>query len=365
MKTSHIVQWTGALALAAFFATAAPQANAAPIRGYEQINLVADQAGQARFTDTNLVNPWGFVISLGDLLVVPDNGMGVMTFYGPLGRPAPLVVTIPSPAGPGVASAPTHLEFSFSGDFVVTNEMDTAPSLVLFVTEDGTIGGWNPELSEDEAFIAVDNSPAGAVYKSLALGHTRNGPVLFAANFHEGFVEKYDQDFQFVKSFTDTNLLNIGFAPFGMRNIAGHLVVTFAKQKPDKHDDEAGPGNGYVDIFDLNGNLVRRFASQGTLNSPWGLAQAPPNFGSFAGALLVGNFGDGAVNAFNPRSGAFLGQLRDPQGQVILIDGLWGLNVPPGPPAPTLYFTSGPDSESHGLLGILRPDNRGNARRFR
>src|SRR5213078_2057615 len=157
------------------------------------------------------------------------------------------------------------------------------------------------------------------------LGRTRAGRFLYAANFKGGVVEMYDRNFHLVKTFTDTTLAD-GFAPFGIRNIFGHLFITFAKQKPpDNDDDQAGPGLGYVDVFDTNGNFLHRFASQGTLNAPWGLAVAPRHFGKFSHALLVGNFGDGAINAFNLRTGAFLGQLEDSDGNLIHIDGLWGL----------------------------------------
>ena len=159
-----------------------------------------------------------------------------------------------------------------------------------------------------------------------------------------------------MKSFTDSGLASASCAPFGVRNIGGHLFITFAfKAAPTDGDETAGPGLGYVDEFDPAGNLLRRFASQGTLNAPWGLALAPHNFGKLGGALLVGNFGDGAINAYNPHTGAFLGQLADPHGNVIQIEGLWGLTFGPAPQGSLLHFTAGPDDENHRLLGIIRP----------
>jgi uncharacterized protein (TIGR03118 family) len=176
-------------------------------------------------------------------------------------------------------------------------------------------------------------------------------------------VELYDRGFHLVKSFTDPSLASASYAPFGLRVVGGHLLVTFAfKAAPDDGDETAGPGLGYVDEFDLAGNLVRRFASQGTLNAPWGLALAPHDFGKFGGALLVGNFGGaGAINAYQPSTGAFLGQLADPQGNTIHIPGLWGLAFRLGSNRPSLYFTAGPDDENHGLLGVIHPERPGHS----
>ena len=172
----------------------------------------------------------------------------------------------------------------------------------------------------------------------------------------------YDGRSHLVKSFTDSHLARASYAPFGLRVIGRHLFVTFAfKAAPDDGDETGGPGLGYVDEFDLAGNLVRRFASQGRLNAPWGLALAPHEFGKFGGALLVGNFGDGTINAYHPGTGAYLGQLADPQGNTIQIAGLWGLAVGPESDGPSLYFTAGPDDENHGLLGVIRPELHGHS----
>jgi uncharacterized protein (TIGR03118 family) len=203
----------------------------------------------------------------------------------------------------------------------------------------------------------VDNSGKQAVYKALALGWADKKPYLFAANFKAGLVEVYDGDFKPVKSFSDP-AIPAGFAPCGLRNFDGRLFVTFAKQKaPENEDDEAGAGNGYIDIFDTQGNFVQRFASQGTLNSPWGLAMAPKHFGKFSHALLVGNFGDGRITAFNSRTGATLGQLANLQGDPIEIAGLRGLAFGTfgGRGYGKLYFTAGPVGETHGLFGVVRP----------
>ena len=213
-------------------------------------------------------------------------------------------------------------------------------------------------MSVGTAILAADNSASGAVYKGLALGN-----FLYATNFHEARVDAFDKTFapaSLSGSFTDPNI-PAGFAPFGIANIGGSLYVTYAKQDEDQHDDVKGPGNGYVDVFDTNGTLVRRFASQGTLNSPWAVVRAPAGFGSLGDTILVGNFGDGHINAFDPNSGNLLGALTDGH-HPIAIDGLWGLSFGNGASAGdvnTLFFTAGPGDEEHGLFGSLQPVTSG------
>ncbi len=359
---------TGAALMTVWAVGVALGSNPAAAQSFKQINLVADQAGAARFTDSDLVNPWGILVGPGASLIVADNHSGLSTFYRASGRPIPMTIKIPAPGEEGGVGAPTDIAFSLSRDFDITHNGQSHPSRLLFVTENGTIAGWNPIVDPANAIIAVDNSKSEAIYKGLALGHTRDGNFLYAANFHSGFVEIYDGDFHWVKNFTDASLPP-GFAPFGIRNISGHLFVTFAKQlAPDNEDDQAGPGLGYVDVFDLRGNFIRRLASEGTLNAPWGMALAPRHFGKFSQALLVGNFGDGRINAFNPGTGDFLGQLKDGHGDPIEIEGLWGLTFARDRDdwrhddgdrdERTLYFTAGPDDENHGLLGILRMESR-------
>jgi hypothetical protein len=209
----------------------------------------------------------------------------------------------------------------------------------------------------------VDNSASNSVYKGLALGTNAQGTFLYATNFHLGTVDVFDESFnqvQLAGSFSDPQLPppslgSPGFAPFGIQNIGGNLFVTYALQKPDQHDDQAGLSNGFVDVFDTDGNLLSRFASNGTLNSPWGVALAPDGFGMFSGALLVGNFGDGRINAFDSTTGAFLGQLPDPAGQPISIDGLWGITFQQS----TLFFAAGINGEADGLMGTLGAVNAG------
>jgi uncharacterized protein (TIGR03118 family) len=364
MQTKSLFQRV--LSIPALFAAAACMvvgASSAWGQGYKRIDLASNVPGAARYTDGNLRNAWGLVASPSGRLIVANNGAGVGSFYAASGRPLSLVITIPAPEA-DATSTPTDVALNFSWDFRISHNGRTRPSLLLFVTEDGTIAGWHPDLDRTNAFIVVDNSGSEAVYKGVALGHTWAGRFLYAANFKAGIVEMYDRNFRLVKTFTDTNL-PAGFAPFGIRNIFGRLVVTFAKQAPPENDDDLpGPGLGYVDVFSTSGRLLFRFASEGPLNAPWGLAVAPWNFGRFSNTLLVGNFGDGRINAYSLRTGAFLGQLKDKNGQPIEIDGLWGLAVGYGSYSlndysgtRSVYFTAGPNDENDGLLGVLQPNS--------
>ena len=337
---------------------------------YHEKKLVSDLPNVALIQDPNLVNAWGLSHSPSGPWQVSDNGTGLATQYKSSGKGVPPVVTIPLP-GPVAGGAPTGNIFNGTSDFAVTKGNASGPSQFIFATEDGTISGWNPNVDAAQAIIAVDRSGAtdpqgdvGAVYKGLALAQTSSGNFLFAANFRFGTIEKFDAHFKLVTSFTDPALAGDCpfpgqcFAPFGIQNIGGNLFVTFALQKVGKHDDQAGLGNGFVDVFDTNGNF-KRFASQGTLNSPWGLALAPTNFGKFSNDMLVGNFGDGLINAFDPGSGAFLDQLRDEHGQLITINGLWGIAFGNGGLAGDtnkLFFASGLNDESDGLFGYIEPE---------
>jgi uncharacterized protein (TIGR03118 family) len=342
---------------------------------YVRTNLVSDIAGVANFTDPHLVNAWGIVAADGNgPFWIADNGTGFSTLYNGNGvafpSASPLVVTIPIPphSRAGAVAAPTGIVFNGTSDFVVSAGGKSGPALFIFATEDGTISGWNPTVNLTHAILVVNNSgpgnsadrtKLGAVYKGLAIGNNGSANLIYATNFRDGVVEIYNAKFQLVKTFTDANVPG-GFAPFGIRNINNQLFVTYAKQNEKKHDDVAGPGNGFVDIFDLNGNLISRFASQGTLNSPWGLVLTPASFDTFSSSILVGNFGDGRINAF-AMNGTFLGQLQEEHANIIqplTIDGLWGLSFGNGGtagPTTTLFFTAGIGAEGHGLFGSIIP----------
>jgi uncharacterized protein (TIGR03118 family) len=347
--TNWMLTAAAALTLSALSSTALAQR-------YQQINLVSDLPNIATFQNPHLKNAWGIAFPPGGPFWIADNGTGLSTLYAGDGTILPLVVTIPPPMGAMGPSAPTGLVFNGSGDFVVRESGKMGSSLFMFDSEDGTISGWNPGVDLTKAVLVVDNSQSGAVYKGLALAQTRSGKRLYATNFHSGMVEIYDSRFHWAGSFTDTSVPP-RYAPFGIQNIGGMLFVTFAEQNADKHDDVAGPGHGFVDVFDTDGNLVRRFASRGKLNSPWGVAVAPPSFGRFANDILIGNFGDGRISAFDPMTGAFRGQLLDQNGVILSINGLWSI-TPGGGLGSTpndFFFTAGLNDEADGLFGKLTP----------
>jgi uncharacterized protein (TIGR03118 family) len=379
-----------------------------------QTNLVSDLPGVAAVTDPNLVNPWGISESAASPFWFSDNNSGLSTLYQVPGAGtapvtvSPLAVNIPTPVG-AMGGTPTGTVFngaSASGAFTITGlnkagQTASAPASFLFATEDGTILGWNPGIdptgkfagsggASGQAAIAVDNSgnnftspdpsqQTGAVYKGLAIA-TSSTPVipadaastalLYASNFRAGAVEVYDARFNKVATlpsgaFRDKGLPG-GYAPFGIQVLGGKVYVTYARRDAAKHDDAAGPGRGFVDVFNLDGTPGLpggrvRLTSRGPLDSPWGLAIAPQGFGGISApggdhVLLVGNFGDGLIHAFDAASGAALGELKDPDGEPVQIDGLWALQVGNGGNggiANAVYFTAGPFGESHGLFGSL------------
>jgi uncharacterized protein (TIGR03118 family) len=341
---------------------------------YRQVNLVSDLPGVARFQDPNLVNSWGLAHSPTGPWMVADNGTGKVTAYFGDGRSfptasSPLVIAVPPPAGGTPPAAPTGNVFNSANatkpsEFRISETGKSGPSTFLFSTEDGTISGWNPNVDPTNAILAVDRSGvgAGAVYKGLAVGTSGSSDFLYATNFRFGTVEMFNAQFQLVRSFTDSALASDCplpgqcFAPFGIQNILGKLYVTYALQNPAKHDDVAGAGNGFIDVFDTQGHLQSRFASHGTLNSPWGLALAPGAFGKFSNDLLVGDFGDGRINAFDLHNGVFLGQLADQTGNPITINGLWAIafgNDALAGASDELFFASGLHDEADGLFGKI------------
>src|SRR6266571_4082547 len=343
---------------------------------YQQTNLVSDLPNIAAHQDANLVNPWGLSHGPTTPWWVSDNGTGKSTLYNGQGQAfplaSPLVVTIPPPANSpaGTTAAPTGNVFNGTSGFVVATATGAGPSLFIFATEDGTISGWNPQADPTHAILAVDRSTVsqggfvGAVYKGLAIASNASGTFIYATNFRFGTVEMFDSTFHLVRSFTDSKLANTCprpnqcYAPFGIQNLGGNLYVTYALQDAAHHDDVSGPAHGFVDVFDTNGNLIRQLVLHGRLNSPWGLALAPADFGLFSNALLVGNFGNGRINAFDLNTGEFLGQLRDQANNPITIDDLWGLafgNDASAGKHNELFFTAGSNDEADGLFGSIEP----------
>ena len=336
---------------------AAPAAQADPEGRYAVRKLVSDEANVAEHQDTNLVNSWGIAFNPFGFVWVANAETGKSTLYDGNGVPQSLVVTIP-PKGGATQGNPTGIVFNGGNTFLTTQAANSFARFI-FVTEDGVLAAWAPTVNPTQALLIKDNSPSGAQYKGLALSAGGKVQLLYATDFHNGKIDVWDSSFAPVTlpagAFSDPKI-PAGFAPFGIQAINGNLYVTYAKQDADRHDDVAGKGLGYVDVFDPNGQLLDRFISKGPLNAPWGLALAPAGFGEFSNTLLVGNFGDGRINAFDLVSGKHLGALKGADGKALAIDGLWGLAFGNGlndQPVNTLFFTSGPDDEEHGLYGRI------------
>ncbi|RZI40687.1 TIGR03118 family protein [Herbaspirillum sp. HC18] len=326
---------------------------------YQQRNLVSDGSIPAENTDSNLINAWGIAFNPFAFVWVADNGTGVSTLYDGTGKPQSLVVQIPGPANSGEKGNPTGIVFNGSNDFVVSKGDASGPARFIFATESGVIAGWSPNADPTHAIRVVDNSSTNAVYKGLALSAGGRGGMLYATDFRNNRVDVFDSSFKPVTlssdAFTDPNIPS-GFAPFGIQAIHGDIYVTYAKVDPSTFDDVKGQGNGYVNVFDPNGKFIRRIASKGQLNAPWGIAFAPAGFGEFSNRLLIGNFGDGTINAYDLATGNFVGTLKGSDHQPIKIDGLWGLafgNGYAGQPVNSLFFTAGPGDEEHGLYGRI------------
>jgi uncharacterized protein (TIGR03118 family) len=318
-------------------------------------NLVSDGSVPAVTIDPQLINPWGIAFAPGNPFWVSDNNAGVVTLYSGAGSKIPLTVAVPPPAGGSGAGTPTGQVFNAGlKGFRVTNGTKTGSAIFIFDTEDGTIAGWAPNVDSTHSFLGVDHSADGAVYKGLAFTQKPNGSFLYAANFRAGDVEMYNARFQMVKTFTDPNV-PAGYAPFNVAVFNGVLYVSFALQDSAKHDDVAGKGHGFVDVFSLTGVMKQRLVSGGFLNSPWGMTIAPTGFGRFTGDLLVGNFGNGVINAYDASTGDFKGALKDASGARVVIGDLWGLiNGGAAGSDPTkVYFTAGVKKEAHGLFGSL------------
>jgi hypothetical protein len=374
----------GAKAIAFVAGLVAPPALAGPVSlsdaqlgaasagaDFSIVNRVSDQMGVAPVTDPLLVNSWGLAEPPGaTFLWVANNGSDTSTLYNTAANfsKAPLNVSVPGdPTGIVFVGIPNAFNVSEGGKMGNT--------LFAFATEGGQIEGWSPTVDVTNAIVKVDASASGAIFKGLTLASVRgitqvnrnvqlpfnggviafptpvvqNQPMLIATDFAHGVVNGYDSNFNKVLTFADPQFLP-NYAPFNVENLNGLLYVTFAQRDPGSKDENHGPGLGFIDVFDMGGHFLRRLTTGGPLNAPWGLAIAPASFGKFAGALLVGNFGDGQINAFNPVTGQFLGKL-----DVDNIDGLWALrNGPNG----TITFSAGPDDENHGLVGSIGPTNR-------
>jgi uncharacterized protein (TIGR03118 family) len=352
------------LATAGLAATAIlASSGAAFAGGYTKVVLDTDSRGGAPNTDPHLVNPWGLTGSLSGTFYVADNKTGLITAYPPSGIPSSFAIEVPNPNNPLKLSTPTALVFNTSNGFRISQSGLTLPATILMVTEDGTIGGWNANVASGHAVLTLDRSFSNSVYKGMATGRVNDRSRLYATDFFNARIDMLNEDFEDIVTpgaFRDP-ALPPGYAPFGIANVNGNIFVSYALQEgPDNRDDEPGAGHGLIDVFRPDGSFVKRLLSYGELNSPWAMVAAPTNFGQFSNLLLVGNFGDGRILAYNVDNGGYHGPVRDAGGNAIRISGLWALTFLPDETAARdnitehrLYFTAGPDGEEHGAFGYL------------
>ncbi|HEX4490665.1 MAG TPA: TIGR03118 family protein [Acidimicrobiia bacterium] len=334
-------------------AAAAPAAagHSAPDNRYTVTNLVSDQPGVAQLTDSNLQNAWGLAAGPATPIWVANNHTDSSTVYkgGTPGNPiqGPLL-TVPIDGG-----APTGIVYNGTTGFTVSSA--SAPATFIFDSEAGDITAWSSADAGAHAVIVASNRDAD--YKGLALAQSKGAPYLYATAFGQGAIDVYDSSFtlqHWAGAFVDPNLPS-HYSPFGIDTIGNELYVSYALHTPGNDDDVAGPHRGFVDVFGTNGAFHRRLVSRGELDSPWGMTVATKHFGRFAGDLLVGNFGNGHIHAYNRFSGQYEGAVRDANGDPVVIDGLWALEFGNGITGDhnTLLFSAGPDDEAHGLFGSI------------
>jgi uncharacterized protein (TIGR03118 family) len=323
---------------------------------YQRTDLVSNQAGVAPLQDQHLVNGWGLVSLATSPFWVSDNGTGLSTLYTGAGAQVSLVVTVPpAPSSPaGSLGMPTGVVGNISPnptDFTVSGNGRSGAALFIFATFDGTISAWNPTVAATQSTITADRSNVGAVYTGLAIAVNESKQAfLYAADDSPNRrVDMFDSSFNFVKSFDDPEIPR-DFAPYGIQAINGQIWVTYTALNKAQ--------SGFVDVFDTAGNLVKHLAVNGPLHSPWGVALAPSNFGPMSNAILISNnTPKGQINAFNPKTGEFLGALRDASGKAIEIDNVWALQFGQGAAANgatnQLFFTAGPNAYANGLFGTI------------
>ncbi len=320
-----------------------------PNSSYQETVLVSDTAGfGASRIDPNLLNAWGLALNPDGSFWIATNHSSMAVNYDRMGMQGNAPIIIPA-RDSNAGGAPSGAVYNTTNDF--------NGAKVLFSTEDGIIAAWN---SGGSARQMAKSASEDAVYKGIAIANDGGQNFIYVTNFKQSKIDVYDKNFNPIsgKMFMDptTNpAIPADYGPFGIQNIGGKLYVTYAEHKaPDNQDDQAGPGHGFVDVFNPDGSFVKRLASQGTLNSPWGIAMAGNGFGKFANDIIIGNFGDGAINAFD-QNGNFMGQISDKNGTVIKTDGLWGISFNPNAGDPNLlYFTAGPNEENHGTFGYIQ-----------
>ncbi|MGB2665386.1 MAG: TIGR03118 family protein [Candidatus Acidiferrum sp.] len=387
MDSSKLRNWLGTASLTLLLA---PLCFA---QEYIQTNLVSNVpvTPAAVVTDPNLQNAWGLVHGPGTPWWISNNAGGTSTLYNTSGlnplnpsaqSPTPVlspvtIVALNAPGGmPGngvkipnapsqpAPGSPTSAIFNgAASDFLLASG---APAVFIFVTEDGTVQGWNPSVNATTAIIKVDNSQVpnknkGAVYKGATIAEINGREFLLAANFRSGRIDVFDSNFQQVRiseELFDDDEIPADFAPFNVQGIGPNIYVTYAKQDAAKHDPVGGAGLGYVAIFSPDGRKLAHLQHGDWFNAPWGVVLTPADFGEFSHTILVGNFRGGTIAAFNPLTGKFIGNMLDSGGAIVNIDGLWALvfgNGGASGPGSTLFFTAGPDNETNGLFGTLTP----------
>ena len=357
MKRHGLLLGIVTLGITAFLAACGGSSNNSSMdTHFKSTILVSDGAVAAAHVDPNLKNGWGIVFNPKGVVWVANNGTQTSTLYDGNGVPQSLIVTIPAVAS-GPAN-PTGIVFNGSTDFVVSSGGKSGTGLFIFAGEGGTLSAWSPGVLPTTAVTVFDGSSANAVYKGLALAASSSGNRLYAADFHNARVDVFDKTFTKLSlpgAFQDTSL-PAGFAPFGIQAIGTKIYVAYAKQDATLHDEVDGPGLGAVDVFDTDGNLLQRLAQGGPLNAPWGMTQAPANFGSLSNDILIGNFGDGTISAFDPTSGKFMGKLLQADGSNFVQQGLWGIafgNGVDSQPVNPLFFAAGPNHEADGVYGRI------------
>ena len=345
IKLSMVIAATAAVILAVRLGAAEPG------NSYNVQNLVSDGfITTANPPDPLLVNGWGIAALPTSPWWVSAADSNSSLLYNATGVRSALVVQ--------VSGSPTGIVANSTTGFVVTVGASSGAARFIWAAEDGSISAWTPVIAPTTlSHVMVPNAQApahGASYKGLALA----GSFLYAADFHNNHVDVFDSAFHAVTlagNFVDPKLPK-GFAPFGIQTLGTNIFVSYAKQDAEAADEVAGEGLGFVSEFNLDGTFVRRVASRDALNAPWGMAMAPANFGRFSGDLLVGNFGDGRINAFDPVTFEPKGHLKNTHGKAVKIDGLWGIGFGNGSaagPTNVLYFAAGPDHEEHGLFGRI------------
>jgi uncharacterized protein (TIGR03118 family) len=359
---------TASVLLRALLATATLSLVAAGAAHAEQFYrnrpLVSNGDLGARVLDTHLINGWGVAFNPQGFVWVNSADGNVSVLYDGNGTPSPtpqrLIVAVPGPDGS--KGNPTGIVFSGGADFVVTKGGVSGPARFIFVTEQGNLAGWAPNVDATNAVFVPkgQHDTDMSSYTGLALSGNGTTHLLYAANFLQRRIDVFDGAFtkmtlpggRFADPFLPSN-----FSPFGVQAINGDIYVTYAKQEePGSAEEVHGAGLGFVNVFDPDGRLIRRVATRGVLNAPWGLALAPDSFGKFGGALLVGNLGDGTINAFAPRTGVLLGTLRGADGKKLHLDGLWGMQFGNGILAQktnALFYAAGPNDEEDGLYGVI------------